>query len=535
MAPFQHRHIFYGRSRNPRLPEYGDAEKMVDCNPIVDRINDFYDQRYAQSPTVEPLSESMVCLVRSQLASLFYERMAVGIQCTVRFRSEWTKKSNELSYYIRSFHRPRLPLKMFFPRSHLIRSHLLEYADVHVAIYFDWFGDASCFRTIKCNTEWLGRYVWRKWFDWHGGRPPFLGHQKFVKPIGLKGSEPRDIQNVREFHRSLCDAVSIGLSQQELPKQSPPTPRSGPMRQRLRNPKPTQLPDLRPYTDRGREMAHLFRAIVIIVDDQVMQDAEPEIYRRVIVPRKENAYYEKGRDWVVSQYSVLLFRTGDDAHLSSPISFQSLYESGKALPVNRPDCDDDGISVTRVKIDTAVEFLLDLIQREREAIPSIGLAAEIENRQHLDACEKWVDGVMEDAGRVGIDENGFTWEAVRRAKAALNGEVFDEFQINPTWNDLAVPYKPFGVGGQSSIGRIVLQKFCCFKSYCFGPIALEANNLTLKYTMNRHRYFVTVYAFLNLALSDHGSFDSMPWWQSSFGQRYAKASGSEFAAQPRRL
>ncbi|EMR71404.1 hypothetical protein UCREL1_1549 [Eutypa lata UCREL1] len=225
MAPFRHRQLFFARSENRDNSDHGDAEEIVDALPIGGRDSDFYDQRYAQSPTAEPLSESMVRLVRSQLATLFYERMAFGIISTMKFRVEW------------------------------------------------------------------------------------------------------------------------------------------------------------------------------------------------------NA-------------------TGDEEHLSSPISFQSLYDSGKALPVNRPDYDDDGISVVRVKIDTALEFLLDLIHRERETMPSIGLAAEMENRQHLEACEKWVDGVMEHAGRVGIDRNGFTWEAVRRAKAALNGEAFDEYQTDPLWNHLGTTLLP---------------------------------------------------------------------------------------------
>ncbi|KAI1495611.1 hypothetical protein F5X99DRAFT_425893 [Biscogniauxia marginata] len=320
----------------------------------------------------------MVRLVRSQLATLFYERMAFGILYTLRFRYEW-------SVYCVKYH-------------------------VHVAVYFDWLDEAFLYAHYGFETKILGRYIWRKWFHWHGGRPPFLGYQRFAKPIGLTGSKPRDIQNLREFHRSLCDAVSIGLSQQELPKPSPLTHRSSQMRLQPRNPKLSQLTNLRTYKEKGREMAHL----------------------------------EKIRDWNVSQHSVLLFKTGDDAHLSSPISFQSLYDSGKALPVNRPDCDDDGISVIRVKIDTALEFVFDLIHRERETIPSIGLAAEIENRQHLEACEKWVDGVMEHAGRVGIDTNGFTWEAVRRAKAALNGEAFDKDQINPLWNYLGMTTLPVG-------------------------------------------------------------------------------------------
>ncbi|KAI0013541.1 hypothetical protein F4779DRAFT_625074 [Xylariaceae sp. FL0662B] len=381
----------------------------------------------------------MVHLVRSQLATLFYERMAFGIICTLKFRFEWS--ADPTQYRIRSFDRPRLPPEIFVPRSGPVRNHLLEYADVHVAVYFDWFDDAFLYSHNGFTTQKLGRYIWRKWFGWHGGRPPFLGYQKFAKPIGLTGSEPRDIRNLREFHRSLCNAVSIGLSQRELPQPSPSTHRSSQMREKPRSPKPSQPTNLRTYKDKGREMAHLFRAIVIIVDDQVMQYEEPEICRPVLQPPGPLdilARREKLRDWIVSQYSVLLFRTGDDAHLSSPISFQSLYDSGKALPVNRPDCDDDddGLSVIRVRIDIALEFVLDLIQRERDTMPSIGLAAEIENKQHLEACEKWVDNVMEHAGRVGIDTNGFTWEAVRRAKAALNGEAFDKDQIDPSWNHL---------------------------------------------------------------------------------------------------
>ncbi|KAJ8130505.1 hypothetical protein O1611_g3126 [Lasiodiplodia mahajangana] len=199
-------------------------------------------------------------------------------------------------------------------------------------------------------------------------------------------------------------------------------------------------------------MAHLFRAIVIIVDNQVMENEEPEIYRPVLPPELHDSetlqYLEKGRTWTVSQYSVLLFRTGDDAHLSSPVSFQSIYDSGKALPVNRLDCDgnsgDDGTNVVRVKIDTAFEFILGLIRGEREAIPHVGLAAEIEDRQHLEVCNKWIDGVMPHAGKVGIDTNGFTWEAIRRAKAALNGEAFDRDQIDPPWDHVGSTSLPAG-------------------------------------------------------------------------------------------
>lgn len=163
-------------------------------------------------------------------------------------------------------------------------------------------------------------------------------------------------------------------------------------------------------------MAHVFRAIFIVVDDQVVRHPDAEICEPVLPPElKERdviAYMEKGRDWITSHFSVLLVKTGDDAHLSSPISFQCLFDSGKAFPTQRPDCDEDsssdGVDVIRVRIETAIDFILGLIRRERDAIPHVGLAAKTEDRQHSEACEKWVDGVMAHAGEVGIDTNGFT-------------------------------------------------------------------------------------------------------------------------------
>lgn len=438
MAPFRHRSIFCVWPKNVEDNGLSNAEEVFDCShhPDGDR---YYDRCYLQLPTVEPLSEDMVRLVRSQLATMFYECMAYGLVFTSKFRLAWSQYCYD-RYCTRSFNLPRLPPRTFTPHSRPVRDHLLEYADVHIAVYFNWFDSRFFYAQAQSDFEIrrLGRYVQRKWFYLHGGRPPMLGYQMFAKPIGLEGSEPRDIQNVREFHRSLCDAVSIGLNEQEIPKPSSSTYQT---RLQPRNPSPPPSTNLRTYKEKGREIAHLFRAIVIVVDDQVMQYAEPT----TCAPKMEGKlpYSERLRSWFTAQNSVLLIKTGDDAHLSSPISFQSFYDSGTALPVNRPDCDDEA-DVIRVKIDTALEFIFDLIQRERERVPSVGLAAEIEDRQHLEVCERWVDSVMEHAGKVGIDANGFTWEAVRRAKAALNGEAFHKNQIDPQWHFLGEgPMPPF--------------------------------------------------------------------------------------------
>ncbi|KAI1197131.1 hypothetical protein F5X97DRAFT_334244 [Nemania serpens] len=322
----------------------------------------------------------MVRLVRSQLTSMFFECIASSYAATSEFQHGW---------------------------------HLLEYADVHVAVYLDSNDDAYRPHGHFCSRK-FGRYVFRKWFHWHDGRPPFLSHQRLAKPIGVKGGKARDIQSIRKFHHSLCDAVTTGLSQLELPV-------------RLRMPDYALVPsgpgNLRTYKDRGRAMAHLFRAIIFW-----------PVWPPELEERNALAYLEKERDFFGSQDSVLLVKTGDDAHLSSPISFQSLFDSGKAFPAQRPDCDD--IDVVRVRIDAALEFVLDLICREREAIPYVGLAAETDDRYHSDACEKWVEGVMTHAGEVGIDMNGFTWQAVRRAKAKLNGEAFDQDEVSPLWDHI---------------------------------------------------------------------------------------------------
>ncbi|KAI1164776.1 hypothetical protein F5B18DRAFT_614443 [Nemania serpens] len=406
----------------------GNAEKIANIDSVccADRNCSFYDQRYAQSPTAEPLSENMVRLVRSQLSSMFYECIAFSFMCTGEFQHGWRTEM------MRRFDQPCLPPEFFATPCPYVRKHLMEYADVHVNFYVESSGDAyNAENYPACRI--LGRYIFRKWFHWHAGRPPFLSHQRLAKLVGVGGGT-RGIQSIRKFHRSLCDAVSTGLNQQELPKQIRSTGLHGPSYSR----------NLKAYKDQGVGIAHLFRAIFIVVDDQIREHQEPEICSPVFPPELDKPYvlagFEQWRDWCGSQYSVLLVRTGDDAHLSSPISFQSLFDSGKAFAAQRPDCGEDSssddIDVVRVRIDTALEFVLGLIRREREAIPHVGLAAETEDTQHSEACEKWVDSVMAHAGEVGIDMNGFTWKAVRRAKAALNGEAFDEDQVSPLWDHL---------------------------------------------------------------------------------------------------
>lgn len=80
-----------------------------------------------------------------------------------------------------------------------------------------------------------------------------------------------------------------------------------------------------------------------------------------------DAIRRRGSEWRLSRFSVLLVKTGDDAHLSEPISFQPLFDKGLVLPPMREDC--LAGSAVRVRLDTEMEFVGGLIRREEEPYP----------------------------------------------------------------------------------------------------------------------------------------------------------------------
>lgn len=63
---------------------------------------------------------------------------------------------------------------------------------------------------------------------------------------------------------------------------------------------------------------------------------------------------------------MLLVKTGDEAHLHSPINFLPLFDAGLALNVNRVDYHGDvEETVVRVKLDVAVRFVWELLCKRR--------------------------------------------------------------------------------------------------------------------------------------------------------------------------
>lgn len=234
---------------------------------------------------------------------------------------------------------------------------------------------------------------------------------------------------------SIANAVSQNTTGKKYPRlRSPgfaPCPSEGPLS----------------YREHGFRLGHLFRSLFMVADgsedDPAYYPKESEKWRcsdYSVASAPERGRFQLGRfehmekwvDWRRSRYRVLLVRTGDDSCLSAPISFQPLFDSGRTLPIGRNDYGSWEDAV-RVRLDHALEFIEDLIRREKEALPHVRQAAETLDAELDELCEQWIGRVLEHAAEVGFDNNGFAWRAIRRARARLNGEAFDTYQVAPDW------------------------------------------------------------------------------------------------------
>lgn len=170
-----------------------------------------------------------------------------------------------------------------------------------------------------------------------------------------------------------------------------------------------------PYTwvEHGFEMGPIYRALIIIVDRQLA--------------------LKRGKDDVelcdilFERCSVLLVRTGDEGHLSAPIDLSTLSAAGLTLPLERSEeafIKPAGMQqVVRVRLRTAVRFVMDLERREIKASPRLTSRKNVLDADTLREAESWADGAITHAESNGsIDRDVDTWAAVRRAQAHPNGD-----------------------------------------------------------------------------------------------------------------
>jgi hypothetical protein len=125
-------------------------------------------------------------------------------------------------------------------------------------------------------------------------------------------------------HKSLCDQASRLLTSLE------------------RGEKPSPYCKL---TTQTHKLLPLCRATILVLDE-LDEDVEEDEDGRISLDEYSQAQ------------SVLMVRTGDESHLSAPITFEHIRK--QAFRLKRDDCDLEGIEVIRVSLALAVDFVTTL-------------------------------------------------------------------------------------------------------------------------------------------------------------------------------
>lgn len=408
-----------------------DLRDAPDTNPRKDRKY-LYNIILDSPKTTRPLSDDMLYRLRKELEAIYFEETACAARQTDEFRFGWSREHFMTMFSEHELREGHIGVSR-------PRGSMLQFLNKQIAVYFETSAQHPGYEDRR-----LGRYIAHLWYHMHDGRPPLQRHHYFGKAIcfgersfgcDIPDRRPKSIgRYILPFHKGLCNTLSAHLNdlvsfERYSNFEFWPMPGKGVLS----------------WREHGFDLGHLFRAVFMVVDDQVLEEGTKdrsnandgntteEWKRRPMRQPSEDtmAYTQRWTERLVRHYTVLLVKTGDDNHLSSPISFQSLHESGQTFTVSREDLRNCPEShVVRVKVDVALEFILNLIRKEEAALPELSRAAEaLEEEQSL-GCERWIDRVLKHAGEVGLDENGFTWMAIRRVRARLVGEAFQDQQVN---------------------------------------------------------------------------------------------------------
>lgn len=248
--------------------------------------------------------------------------------------------------------------------------------------------------------------ILENWFRYHDNDPYIKYVNFFANFIRIDPSAPTTVQAIIEIHRLL---LSQAASERECIIRGEYNDRPGSSETSfVRQP---QSYHLKPT----------MRAVFIILDKYVRPAHQPHV-PKLVGPGPHSVNWSKIHihlDEISNNQTVLLVRTGDDAHLQSPINFGLLKTSGLCLPRDRPDIAADNDDVVRVSLTTAVQFISDLDRREVIMDPEQSRRAELERdeeRRHQNELAE--DSFKYADERGGLDECQSTWAAVRRAKSA---------------------------------------------------------------------------------------------------------------------
>ncbi|KAI1097673.1 hypothetical protein F4804DRAFT_351275 [Jackrogersella minutella] len=382
--------------------------------------SELYNQKYATRVVSTLLTPEELALVRGHLEDMFHEEACGSLRLHGNFRHCWARN-----------------LQMATVPSHqetdIMRWNpdVCDYANKLTAVYFvgstpepNNAGERHGYVDFR-----LGCYIYRLWHALHHGRPNLQRQHFFAKALRLRESVAADwvIPDLVARHRRLCDATAAVFESQIV-------------RLQCRDPAKASFPQpdgrARTWRGHGLSLGHLFRAVVLVADDLVLPEECP------IQPIPEFSGDNQGfkvaawLEWLMPECSVLMVRTGDDAHLSRPVSFERLVRGGNTIPL---DLEEGRLAqefdVVRVKVSVAMCFLFDLQAEEEAAIPSLRRELAVVTEERERACHDWVESVLRHASlkEVGLDGNKFTWNAVRRMWAERDGDVFDNYNQDEIW------------------------------------------------------------------------------------------------------
>ncbi|KAL8705316.1 MAG: hypothetical protein Q9201_001562 [Fulgogasparrea decipioides] len=253
--------------------------------------------------------------------------------------------------------------------------------------------------------------IFQEWLRYHQFRPDVDSEHFFANPVRITATGPSTVRGIVDAHRSLClQALDLILQ-------------AGGRANHFVSHFPSGV-------SRYYSLFPLYRALVVIAD-HIWYEREPD------------GMISLGR--VAQNQTVLIARTGTEADLSAPISFDSIKAQSFPIGVSNAIGPDD--DVIRVSLTTAVRFITDLETREKLANPHTMTTTHHDycldppapkgyegDRQICSSPDAWADATIAAADRHGYDNNLATWYSIRRVQAHLVGEDFRKLEHWPFQN-----------------------------------------------------------------------------------------------------
>jgi hypothetical protein len=237
--------------------------------------------------------------------------------------------------------------------------------------------------------------IYKQWFLHYNNEPTIEFGHFFADPVLITSNGPKTVVEIVRSHKLLCDQACQLLDQ-------------------------LGRGDI--LSDKNYKLLPLCRAIL----DELDQDVEEDEDGRVSLDEYSQAQ------------SVLMVRTGDESHLSAPITFEQI--KAQTLPLRRDDCILEGIEVVRVSLKTAVSFITNLTQREeatflseenghvidRSLCPADWRGNYSDLSLSADVC---AERILQEADELGFENVVSARNAFRRVMAARRGD--ESAQLTP--------------------------------------------------------------------------------------------------------